>query len=284
MNNVGKTTLARLRRLKKNGIKISMTTSYDYISGKIADDAGINIVLIGDSLANTCLGMSKTLNIKLPAMLHHTQAVTRAVEKAFTIADIPFGASQGDPGDIIKSAVPLVQDGNADSVKIEGFRPDVIKYLVDNGIATVAHLGLLPQSVALASGYTVRAKSAAAAEQLIDRSLELESCGASLLVLEAIPEIVAQQITSRLHIPTIGVGAGRFCDGQCIIFSDLVGFSEGKTPKFAKRYLNAGEQMRKALTQFHTDVVEGQYPSEEHGYSMREEEQGKFMQSMGRHH
>ena len=247
---------------KRQGEKIVMLTAYDATMARLFDRAGVDALLVGDSLGTVILGLETTLPVTLDAMVHHTRAVSRGTERAFVIADMPFLTFQVSVEDAVRNAGRLLQEGGAAAVKLEGGRPviDVVKRLVDVGIPVMGHLGLQPQSVHQAGGYVRRATQPREADELLADALALQDAGAFAIVLEAIPAAVAAATTSALAVPTIGIGAGPECDGQILVSYDMLGLFDGFVPSFVHRYAQLGDSIRAATTEYAADVRAGRYP------------------------
>lgn len=248
---------------KKRGEKIVMLTAYDATMARIFDDAGVDCLLVGDSLGNVILGFDTTLPVTLEAMVHHTAAVGRGASRALVVADMPFLSYQINTEEAVRNAGRLMRDGGAGAVKLEGGRPvlDAVRRMVEIGIPVMGHLGLLPQSVHQLGGYRRQATRSEEARKLIDDALALEEAGAFAVVLEMIPPEVAGEVTAKLRIPTIGIGAGPYCDGQVLVCYDMLGLSQGFVPSFVKKYADCGEQMRQAVEQYAREVREGRFPA-----------------------
>ncbi|KUJ94839.1 MAG: 3-methyl-2-oxobutanoate hydroxymethyltransferase [Desulfonauticus sp. 38_4375] len=258
--------------------KISMVTAYDYPSAALVDKAGIDLILVGDSLAMVVLGYKDTLAVSMEEMLHHTRAVSRGVKRAFIIGDMPFLSYQTGVREAVFNAGRFLKEGGAQAVKLEGgmeILPQV-KAIVEAGIPVQGHIGLTPQKYNLLGGFKVQGKTSEAAFKLLETALALEEAGCFSLVLEAIPEEVARMISEQVSIPTIGIGAGRYCDGQVLVFHDLLGLYSQFTPKFVKRYINLSESIEKALKNFKEEVEQGVFPAEEHVYHLEPEERAKL--------
>jgi 3-methyl-2-oxobutanoate hydroxymethyltransferase len=262
-----------LLKLKEQGKKIVMVTAYDYPSACLVDEAGVDAVLVGDSLGMAVLGHATTLPVTLDDILHHTKAVARGVQHALVVADMPFLSYQTNPEDALRNAGRLLQQGGATAIKLEGgvdYCPQV-RALVAAGIPVMGHLGLTPQSVNVFGGYKVQGRTEKSARKLVDNACALEDAGAFSMVLECIPEDVAERITSRLSIPTIGIGAGVHCDGQVLVFHDLLGYAgldqQARTkPRFEKQYVNLGDTIRSVVRQYAVEVREQSYPGPEHSF------------------
>ncbi len=247
--------------------KITMLTAYDSTMSALLNRCGVEAILIGDSLGNVIQGHSSTTPVTIDQMVYHTECVVRANTHAFLIADLPF-ASYGDPVQALDSAAELMRAG-ADMVKLEGgdWQVDIIQYLVERSVPVCAHLGLLPQSVHLLGGYKVQGKSKDAASHMLEQALACEAAGAQMLVLEAIPSSLGEKITTELHIPTIGIGAGPDCSGQVLVLQDMLGISPGKPPKFVKDFMDGHNSVEAAIKAYVREVKSGKFPGLEHGFA-----------------
>ena len=265
-----KNTAATLLRQKQSGEKITMLTAYDYTTARIEDECGVNSILVGDSLGMVMLGCDSTLPVTMEDMIHHTKAVARGAQNAFVVADMPFMSYQASIYDAVVNAGRLIKEGGAAAVKLEGGAAvcPQIKAIVDSSIPVVAHLGLTPQSVNVFGGFKVQGKTPEAAQRLIDDALAIQEAGACAVVLEGIPSALAEIITERLVIPTIGIGAGAGCDGQVLVWQDMLGVTTGHTAKFVKRFAEVGSLMRQGFTAYIDEVQSGAFPTEEHGYAI----------------
>lgn len=249
--------------------KISMLTACDYPSAKFVDQSGMDIVLVGDSLAMVALGHEDTLSLTLDEMLHHCRAVSRAVENALVVGDMPFMSYEASVEQAVKNAGRMLQEGGVRAVKVEGVEVlSQIEAMVKAGIPVMGHVGLTPQRVAALGGYTVQGKSAVAAQQCIDDARKLASVGCFSIVLETIPAALAAKITAAVDIPTIGIGAGPDCDGQVLVFHDLLGLFDRFVPKFVKRYATLAGPIAEALTRYREDVASGAFPGPEHCFAI----------------
>lgn len=277
-----KVTFQTLQEKKQSGRPITALTAYDYATARLVDEAGVDLILVGDSLAQVVLGYDTTLPVTVDEMLHHTRAVRRAVKHAIVAADMPYGSYQMGVQDGVTNAVRFMKEAGAEAVKIEGGanRAELVERLADAEVPVIGHLGLTPQSVHRMGGYKVQGKSLSAADTLLKDALALESAGAVLIVLEGMPREVAQHITQRLNIPTIGIGAGPDCDGQILVFHDLVNLSFGKPAKFVRRYGDAATLFRSAIDGYVRDVERRDFPSEEESYHMPKEVRGAFEASV----
>ena len=265
---ITKVTLPALAEMKRQGKPISALTAYDYATARLVDEAGVDLILVGDSLAMVVLGHENTLSITVDEMLHHTRAVRRAVRRAVVVADMPFGSYHGAIADAVANAVRFVKEAGAEAVKIEGPRVELTRALTEAEIPVVAHLGLTPQSVHRMGGYRVQARSADAAVQLKADAAALADAGAVLVVLEGVPREVAAQITEALPVPTIGIGAGPDCDGQILVFHDLVNLTFAPPAKFVRRYGDAAALFRAAVEHYREDVEHRAFPSDAESYHL----------------
>ncbi|MDP9343886.1 MAG: 3-methyl-2-oxobutanoate hydroxymethyltransferase [Actinomycetota bacterium] len=259
------TTAQDLRSWKQEGRRFAMLTCYDFPTAQILDEAGIPVLLVGDSVANTMLGYDTTLPVTMEEMLHHTRAVVRGARNALIVGDMPFMSYQVSVEDGIQNAGRFLKEG-AHAVKIEGWFPELTEALVSRGIPVMGHLGLTPQFVNTMGGYRVQGRSDEAAHRLLDQAVGLEKAGAFSLVLEGIPVELGREITRSLSMPTIGIGAGPHCDGQVLVITDLLGMGGGKYPKFAKAYANLRAEITTAVQAYARDVADGSFPDEEHSY------------------
>ncbi|MFQ5778198.1 MAG: 3-methyl-2-oxobutanoate hydroxymethyltransferase [Terriglobia bacterium] len=259
-----KVTVPEILRRKARGERITCLTAYDYPTARVVDAAGVDMILVGDSLAMVVLGHENTLTVTMDEMLHHTRAVRRGTERALLIADMPFGSYQGELGQGVANAIRFVKEAGAETVKIEGGqqRLELILKLVENDIPVMAHIGLTPQSIHALGGFRMQGKTLAAAEKLVRDAQAVEAAGAFSLVLESIPAEVAELITREVKIPTIGIGAGPACDGQVLVWHDLAGLSFGVQPKFARRYTDLRATLEQAVRAFVADVTSGSFPEE----------------------
>lgn len=260
-------TVPRVLEAPERGERLVMLTAYDHPQAVTADEAGADVVLVGDSLAMVVLGHPDTLSITVDEMLHHVKAVRRGVKRALLVADMPFGSFHLGPEQATANAVRFVKEGGAQAVKIEGDRPEIVRALVAAEIPVMAHLGLTPQSLHRLGGYRVQGREDEAREKLLEAAVDLEAAGAFSLVLECIPAGLAAEVSERLAIPTIGIGAGAGCDGQVLVYHDLLGMGTSeKTPKFVRRYAELGRDARDAIRRFAEDVRSGRFPAPEESY------------------
>ena len=273
-----KVTIAELHQKKISGQKISMMTAYDYPTARLVDEAGIDTILVGDSLGMVMLGYDSTVPVTMEEMIHHSKAVTRGAKSAFVLGDMPFMSYQIGVERAIENAGRFMKEASCDCVKLEGGTEmvPVVKAIVTAGIPVCAHIGLTPQTATKLSGFKVQGKDAESAKELVQSAKDLEEAGAFMIVLEAIPDLLAAKITEALTIPVIGIGAGKDCDGQVLVYHDLVGLFERFTPKFAKQYINLSPKIRDALVQFRTEVENGTFPGPEHTFTMKPEEAEKL--------
>lgn len=262
-------TVPELRAFRGSGRRIVMLTVYDYPTARILDAAGIDILLVGDSLGNNVLGYETTLPVTMEEMLHHTRAVTRAARRALVVGDMPYLSFQTGRRDAVRNAGRFLKEGGAAAVKLEGGRKraDLVRALLDAEIPVMGHIGLTPQSVHVMGGYRVQGKPIDQARALVEDAVALEEAGVFSLVLEGMPESLGRAITETVTVPTIGIGAGRHCDGQVLVFHDLVGLGEGTPPKFARRYARIGDEIGLAARRFIRDVRDGVFPSEAEIYT-----------------
>jgi 3-methyl-2-oxobutanoate hydroxymethyltransferase len=253
---------------------ITALTAYDYATARLADEAGIDLLLVGDSLAMVVMGLDSTLPVTVDEMLHHTRAVRRGVHRAMLVADMPYGSYHVTAEQGVANAARFLKEGGAEAVKIEGARPDLVERLVAAEIPVVGHIGLTPQSVHRMGGYKVQGKTAAGYARLRKEARELEKAGACVVVLEGIPRELAAEITAELAIPTIGIGAGVDCDGQILVFHDLVNLTFAPPARFVRRYADAAELYRNAIAAYREDVVERRYPAEDESYHLPKSTKG----------
>ena len=277
-----KITLPALQEKKRSRTPIVALTAYDYASARVVDEAGIDLVLVGDSLAMVMLGYESTLPVTVDEMLLFTRAVRRGVRRAVLVADMPFGSYHASVAEGVTNAVRFLKEAGAEAVKIEGGRSrvELVRALVEAEIPVVGHIGLTPQSVHRMGGHRVQGKSFAAAEHLLEDARALEAAGISLLVLEGIPRELAAQITAELQVPTIGIGAGPECDGQILVLHDLLGLTFAPPAKFVRRYADLGGQMRAAVQQYGEDVAARRFPGDAESYHLPIETRSQMEQSL----
>ncbi len=272
----GKLPLPELAAMKRRGDKIVMVTAYDAPGARFAEDAGIDVVLVGDTAAMVMLGHEgTTVPVTVDEMLFLTRTVSRQSRRPIVVGDMPFGSYQVSDEDAVRNAIRFVKEGGADVVKLEG-AVSRARAIVEAGIPVMAHIGLTPQSATMLGGFKTQGKTAEAAQKLVEEAHALEDAGAMSIVLEAIPAPVAARITSELSIPTFGIGAGPDCDGQVLVYHDLLGLTEGHLPRFVKRYANLSREIRDALEAYAAEVRSGAFPGEEHTYEMPAEELAEF--------
>ena len=274
----GKLPLTELAEMKSRGDRIVMVTAYDAPGARFADGAGIDIVLVGDSAAMVVLGHESTVPATMDEMLVLTRAVTRGARRPLVVADMPFGSFQVSDEEALGNAIRFVKEAGADAVKLEGAGPMLsrVRALVGAGIPVMGHIGLTPQSATMLGGFKAQGRTAEKARRLVEDALALEAAGCFSLVLEAVPSPVATRITEALAIPTIGIGAGAGCDGQVLVYHDLLGLYEARAPRFVKRYAMLADEIRAALEKYAEDVRAGRFPEDEHGYSMPDDELEAF--------
>jgi 3-methyl-2-oxobutanoate hydroxymethyltransferase len=277
-----KITILTLQAKKERGEPITMLTAYDYASGQLVDRAGMDAILVGDSLGMVMLGYDSTVPVTMAEMLHHCRAVARGSKYAHLVGDLPFMSYQTSPAAAVQNAGRMLKEGGMEAVKLEGGREmlPAVRAIVEAGISVMGHIGLTPQSVSRLGGYRVQGKTATTAQRLFDDALALEAAGCYALVLEAVPAPVAECISQRLHIPTIGIGAGAGCDGQVLVYHDVLALLDGFVPRFVKQYANVGALISQALTAYRDDVRHGRFPAAEHTYSMPAEELDLFLQTV----
>jgi 3-methyl-2-oxobutanoate hydroxymethyltransferase len=274
----GKLALPKLAEMKRSGEKIVMVTAYDAPGARFAEDAGIDIVLVGDTAAMVVLGYDGTVPVTMDEMLFLTRTVVRATRRPIVIGDMPFGSYQVSDEAAVENAIRFFKEAGADAVKLEGAGPSLsrVRAIVGAGIPVMGHVGLTPQSATMLGGFKTQGKTAEAARRLVEDAVALEEAGSFAVVLEAVPAPVAAEVTRRLTVPTIGIGAGPDCDGQVLVYHDLLGLSEGHLPRFVKRYGNLSREIRDALESYAEDVRSGTFPEEQHTYEMPAEELEAF--------
>jgi 3-methyl-2-oxobutanoate hydroxymethyltransferase len=279
----GKLPLTELAAMVERDERIVMVTAYDYPSARLADAAGMDIVLVGDSAAMTVLGHATTVPATMDEMLMLTRAVARGAERPLVVADMPFGSFQVSDEDAVRNAIRFVKEAGADAVKLEGAGPSLSRVLalVGAGIPVMGHIGLTPQSATMLGGFKAQGKTAAKARRLVEDAVALQDAGCFAVVLEAVPAPVAARISERLAAPTIGIGSGPDCDGQVLVLHDVLGLYEGRSPRFARRYADLASEIRSALARFGDEVRSGAFPTEEHTYAMPEEELAEFLATIG---
>jgi len=258
--------------------KITMLTAYDYPLASLVDKAGIDMILVGDSLANVVLGLDSTTKVGMTEMIHHAKAVTRAVKRALVIGDMPYDSYQVNPQESVKNAKRFIDEARADAVKLEWFDRclSVTEMIIQAGIPVMGHIGLTPQTAEKIGGFKVQGKDAEAARRLIEQAVALSKLGCFAIVLECVPDKIAELVTKKINIPTIGIGAGLNCDGQVLVIHDMLGLFERYTPKFVKKYVNLSPLISQAIEQYKTEVIEAKFPAKEHSFSIKEEELEKL--------
>jgi len=268
-----KNTVTTLRNQKREKNKITMLTCYDYSTAKLIEEAGIETVLVGDSLGQVVLGYENTISVTMEDMIHHAAAVSRGLQNTFLIVDMPFMSYQTSDYDALMNAGRLMKEGHANAVKLEGgvTRKSTIKAIVDAGIPVCAHIGLTPQSVHAMGGFKVAGKTEEAAHRLIEDAKAVEEAGAFMVVLECVPAKLAEYITGMLSIPTIGIGSGAACDGQVLVYQDMLGMFDDFSPKFVKHFSDIGKQMKNAFVEYSKEVKAGAFPTEAHIYQIKDE-------------
>ena len=262
------TTVRDIRAFKERKERFAMLTAYDALSARLLDEAGIPLLLVGDTLGMVMLGHNSTLPVTMDEMLHHTRAVVRGVTNAFIVGDMPFMSYQSSIDEGVHNAGRFLKEAGANAVKLEGGGRvlPLVERVVDAGIPVMGHLGLTPQSVHQLSGYRVQGRSDEQAHQILKDAKDLQAAGAFAVVLEAVPAPLAKEITASLEVPTIGIGAGPDCDGQVLVYHDMLGITQGHAPKFVKRYADLGNEISRAARRFASEVAEGSYPGPEHSY------------------
>ena len=274
----GKLPLPELAELKRRGEKIVMVTAYDAPSARLADAAGVELILVGDSAAMVVLGHDSTVPATMDELVMLTRAATRGAKRPLVVADMPFGSFQVSDEEAVRNAIRFVKEAAADAVKLEGAGPMLprVRAIVGAGIPVMGHIGLTPQSATALGGFKAQGRTAEQARQLVEDAEALEVAGCFALVLEAVPAPVAAEATRRLTIPTIGIGAGRDTDGQVLVWHDLLGLYEGRAPRFVKRYADVGAEIRRALEAYAEDVRSGRFPEDQHTYAMADGELEAF--------
>ncbi len=275
----GKLALPELAEMKRRGAKIVMVTAYDTPGARFAEDAGIDVILVGDTAAMVVLGHEgTTVPVTMDEMLFLTRTVARAARRPIVVGDMPFGSYQVSDEDAVRNAIRFIKEAGADAVKLEGAGASLsrVRAIVGAGIPVMGHIGLTPQSATMLGGFKTQGRTADAARKLVDEALALEAAGCFSVVLEAMPSPVAARITEALRVPTIGIGAGPSCDGQVLVYHDLLGLTEGHLPRFVKKYANLSREIRDALEAYADDVRTGAFPSEEYSYAMPNAELAGF--------
>lgn len=267
-----KKTVNTFKQAKENGNKLTMLTAYDYSTAKLIDEAGIDAILVGDSLGMVCLGYPDTLSVTMEDMIHHTKAVTRGAKEAFVVADMPFMSYQTSVYDAVVNAGRLIKEGHAHAVKLEGGVEvcEQIRAIVRASIPVCAHIGLTPQSINAFGGFSVQGKGEEAAKRLLEEAKAVEEAGAFAVVLECVPEALATFITQQIHIPTIGIGAGAGCDGQVLVYQDMLGLYSDFVPKFVKQFKKLDNEMKDGFRAYREEVRAGLFPAKEHTFKIDE--------------
>lgn len=274
-----KVSILGLQKKKRKGQRISMLTAYDFPGAKLVDEAGVDIILVGDSLAMTVLGHPNTVSVTVDEMLHHCRAVSRGAERAFLVGDMPFMSYQVDRTEAVRNAGRFLKEAGMDAVKLEGGAEvlETVRAIVRAGIPVMGHLGLTPQTATMLGGYKVQAKTAETAQRLRVDALALQDAGVFSIVLEAVPASVAQAVSRELTVPTIGIGAGPGCDGQVLVFHDVLGLFDKFIPKFVKQYAHLRQPMLDAFKTYIAEVETGAFPAEDHSFSIKEDELQLFL-------
>ena len=268
-----KVTIPSLKEMKEQGKKIRMVTAYDYPTGILVDKTDIELILVGDSLGMVVLGYDGTVPVTMEEMLHHCKATVRGAKNTLIVGDLPFGSYNMSISDAVYNATRMMKEGGADCIKLEGGLTvvETVRAIVNGGIPVMAHIGLTPQTASALGGFKVQGKDTAAAERMIDEALKLEEAGAFAIVLEAIPAPLAEIITKKLTIPTIGIGAGVHCDGQVLVTHDLIGLFDRFVPKFVKQYANVSQDIVAAFNAYAEEVATGKFPGPEHSFTMKDD-------------
>ena len=276
--NKKKITVKDILEKKKNRQKITMLTAYDFPLASLIDRAGIDMILVGDSVANVVLGLESTKQVGMVEMIHHAKAVARGVESALLIGDMPYESYQINPSESLKNARRFIDEAGCDAVKLEWFDQclQVAEEMIRAGIQVMGHVGLTPQTADKLGGFKVQGKDAQTAKRLIQQAGDLERLGCFSIVLECVPDKIAEIITKKLKIPTIGIGAGVSCDGQVLVTHDLLGLFERYKPKFVKQYINLSSEIEKAVRDYKKEVIEGKFPTQAHSFTIKEEELKKL--------
>jgi 3-methyl-2-oxobutanoate hydroxymethyltransferase len=268
-----KKTIETFKQAKQNSKKLTMLTAYDYSMAKLIDECGVDSILVGDSLGMVCLGQKNTLSVTMEDMIHHTKAVASGVKEALIIGDMPFMSYHTSVYDAVKNAGRLIQEGGAEAIKLEGGENvlEQVHAIVDAQIPVIGHIGLTPQSVNMFGGFKVQGKELETAKKIVEHAKRLEDAGAFAIVLECVPHKLAAHITEQVSIPTIGIGAGADCDGQVLVYQDMLSMTSGFTPKFSKVFADVGSLMRTGIRQYIEEVDSGVFPAQEHVFSINDE-------------
>ncbi len=277
---MGKVSIKDILEKKQKRQKITMLTAYDFPLASLIDRADIDMILVGDSVANVVLGLESTTQVGMTEMIHHSKAVVRGVKSALVIGDMPYESYQVNPAESVKNARRFIEEAGCDAVKLEWFDRclEVTSGIIKAGIGVMGHIGLTPQTADKLGGFKVQGKDAETAERLIQQAMDLERLGCFSIVLECVPDKIAEVITGRLKIPTIGIGAGPACDGQVLVTHDLLGLFERFKPKFVKQYVNLSSEIQKAIENYKNEVIEGKFPTKAHSFTIKQEELGKIEQ------
>lgn len=274
---MAKVTIQKLAEMKSKGEKISYVTAYDYGQASLVEKAGLEMILVGDSLSMTMLGNGSTVPLTTDQMIHHIQAVVRGASTPMIVGDLVFGSYNEGPEQAIRSANRLLKEGGCDVVKLEGCMPETVSAMVKAGIGVQGHIGLTPQTAGLLGGFKLQGKNLDAAKKLISQAKQLEEAGAFSIVIECVPEELGRAITEAVSIPTLGIGAGRWCDGQVLVYHDMLGLFDRFCPKFVKKYADVGGIIVDALKEYRDEVRGGQFPGDEHVFGgLSAEEAGKL--------
>lgn len=276
----GKVTVPSLLVKKESGEKIAVLTAYDFPTAKILDEKGVDLILVGDSLGMVVLGFENTIPVTMEDMIHHTKAVTRAVKRALVISDMPYGSFHASVEETLRNAVRFLKEAGADGVKIEGASPErleTVEALVGAEVPVMGHVGLTPQSIRMLGQYKVKGKVLGEAGRIIRGAIDLEKAGAFAVVLESIPLEIAREVTARLSIPTIGIGAGPHCDGQVLVFHDMMGYATGYFPKFVRKYADLHGIMSRAVEDYVADVRKGLFPDDASSYHLNSKDAGRVL-------
>lgn len=270
---MARVTTATLKDKKAKQVKISMLTSYDYATAGLVDQAGLDMILVGDSMGNVVLGYENTLSVTMDDMIHHTRAVVRGTQNAMVVGDMPFLSYHISTTEAVRNAGRIIQEGGAQTVKLEGGveRADTVKAILDAQIPVMGHIGLTPQSVNQFGGFKVQGKDLETARKLIEDARALDKAGVFAIVLECVPSALAQKITAEVSVPTIGIGAGPYCDGQVLVINDMLGMSAGHIPKFVKKYANLQPVIVEALKAYKQEVEDGSFPGPEHSFTIADD-------------
>ncbi|OGW94823.1 MAG: 3-methyl-2-oxobutanoate hydroxymethyltransferase [Omnitrophica bacterium RIFCSPLOWO2_01_FULL_45_24] len=269
-----KITITDIQNKKREGRKITMLTAYDYPMARLVDEAGIDVILVGDSLGMVVLGYESTVPVTMDEMIHHSKAVRRGTKYAFLVGDMPFMSYQVSKEEAVRNAGRFMKEAGCDAVKLEGGDEvlDVTRAIIDAGIPVLGHLGLTPQTISKLGGYKIQGKDAKAAKRILEQALKLKDAGCFAIVLECVPDKVAKLITEKLMVPTIGIGAGPYCDGQVLVTNDMVGLFDRFVPKFVKQYVKLSTLISDGLKKYRDEVEKGIFPDQAHSFAIKEEE------------